>query len=84
MWVKLTKMKARSAPIFRPKSFPNLFGAKIYPSPNVVILSCACHKLNHNCLSQGRVEVTIGKEEHKFIEGPFTTFGEQMLDQVGR
>jgi hypothetical protein len=29
------------------------------------------------------VEVTIGKEEHKFIEGPFTTFGEQMLEQVG-
>jgi hypothetical protein len=28
------------------------------------------------------VEVTIGKEEHKFIEGPFTTFGEQMLEQV--
>ena len=28
------------------------------------------------------MEVTIGKEEHKFIEGPFTTFGEQMLEQV--
>ncbi len=33
---------------------------------------------------QGRVEVTIGKEGHKFIEGPFTIFGEQILEQVSR
>jgi hypothetical protein len=31
---------------------------------------------------QGRVEVTIGKEKHKFIEGPFTHFGSQVLEQV--
>jgi len=31
---------------------------------------------------EGRVQVTIGKEDHKFIEGPFTTFGEQMLEQA--
>ena len=31
---------------------------------------------------EGRVEVTIGKEEHKFQEGPFSCFGEQMLDQA--
>ena len=31
---------------------------------------------------QGRVQVTIGKEDHKFTEGSFTTFGEQMLEQV--
>jgi len=31
---------------------------------------------------EGRVQVTIGKEDHKFIEGPFTVFGEQMLEQV--
>ena len=30
---------------------------------------------------EGRVEVTIGKEEHKFQEGPFSSFGEQMLEQ---
>jgi hypothetical protein len=35
-------------------------------------------------LKQGRVEVTIGKEGHKFIEGPFTIFGEQILEQVSR
>ena len=28
------------------------------------------------------MQVTIGKEDHKFIEGPFTTFGEAMLNQV--
>jgi len=31
---------------------------------------------------EGRVQVTIGKEDHKFIEGPFTTFGEAMLNQA--
>ena len=31
---------------------------------------------------EGRVEVTIGKEEHKFQEGPFSCFGEAMLDQA--
>jgi len=31
---------------------------------------------------EGRVEVTIGKEEHKFQEGPFSCFGEHMLDQA--
>eukprot|EP00090_Calanus_glacialis_P015401 TRINITY_DN24306_c0_g1_i1.p1 TRINITY_DN24306_c0_g1~~TRINITY_DN24306_c0_g1_i1.p1 ORF type:complete len:555 (-),score=154.82 TRINITY_DN24306_c0_g1_i1:604-2148(-) len=31
---------------------------------------------------EGRVEVTIGKEEHKFQEGPFSWFGEQMLEQA--
>jgi len=31
---------------------------------------------------EGRVEVTIGKEEHKFQEGPFSCFGEQMLGQA--
>jgi len=31
---------------------------------------------------EGRVEVTIGKEEHKFQEGPFSYFGEQMLEQA--
>ena len=31
---------------------------------------------------EGRVEVTIGKEEHKFQEGPFSSFGEQMLEQA--
>ena len=31
---------------------------------------------------EGRVEVTIGKEEHKFQEGPFSCFGEQMLEQA--
>jgi len=31
---------------------------------------------------EGRVEVTIGKEEHKFQEGPFSWFGEQMLEQT--
>ena len=29
------------------------------------------------------MEVTIGKEKHKFVEGPFTTFGTQVLEQVG-
>ena len=29
---------------------------------------------------EGRVEVTIGKEEKKFTEGPFSSFGEQMLE----
>jgi hypothetical protein len=33
---------------------------------------------------KGRVEVTIGKEGHKFIEGPFNIFGEQILEQVSR
>ena len=28
------------------------------------------------------MEVTIGKEEHKFQEGPFSCFGEAMLDQA--
>jgi len=31
---------------------------------------------------EGRVEITIGKEEHKFQEGPFSWFGEQMLEQA--
>ena len=31
---------------------------------------------------EGRVEITIGKEEHKFQEGPFSCFGEQMLEQA--
>merc|ERR1711971_162283 len=31
---------------------------------------------------EGRVEATIGKEEHKFQEGPFSCFGEAMLDQA--
>ena len=29
---------------------------------------------------EGRVEVTIGKEDRKFSEGPFSSFGEQMLE----
>ena len=29
---------------------------------------------------EGRVEVTIGKEKHKFHEGPFSCFGEHMLE----
>ena len=29
---------------------------------------------------EGRVEVTIGKEDKKFTEGPFSSFGEQMLE----
>merc|ERR1719391_972224 len=33
---------------------------------------------------EGRVEVTIGKEDHKFIEGSFTTFGDQMLEQLAQ
>ena len=28
------------------------------------------------------MEITIGKEEHKFQEGPFSCFGEQMLEQA--
>ena len=31
---------------------------------------------------EGHVEVTIGREEHKFQEGPFRCFGEQMLEQA--
>lgn len=31
-------------------------------------------------LIEGRVEVTIGKEDKKFTEGPFSSFGEQMLE----
>ena len=31
---------------------------------------------------EGRIEVTIGKEEHKFQEGPFSSFGDQMLEQA--
>merc|ERR1719266_862986 len=31
---------------------------------------------------EGRVEVTIGKEEHKFQEGPFSCYGEAMLEQA--
>ena len=31
---------------------------------------------------EGRVEVTIGKERHKFQEGPFSYYGEQMLEQA--
>ena len=31
---------------------------------------------------EGRVEGTIGKEEHRFQEGPFAYFGEQMLEQA--
>ena len=31
---------------------------------------------------EGRVEIIIGKEEHKFQEGPFSCFGEQMLEQA--
>ena len=30
---------------------------------------------------EGRVEVTIGKEQKVFLEGPFSCFGEQMLTQ---
>jgi metal transporter CNNM len=30
---------------------------------------------------EGKVEVTIGKEERKFHDGPFSCYGEQMLDQ---
>ena len=35
---------------------------------------------------EGRVEVTIGKEQKTFQEGPFSCFGEQMLEfefQIG-
>ena len=31
---------------------------------------------------EGHVEVTIGREKHKFQEGPFSCFGEQMLEQA--
>ena len=31
---------------------------------------------------EGRVEIKIGKEEHKFYEGPFSYYGEQMLEQA--
>ena len=31
---------------------------------------------------EGHVEVTIGREEHKFQEGPFRCFGEQMLEEA--
>jgi len=31
---------------------------------------------------EGRVEVTIGKESKTFQEGPFSCFGEQLLEQV--
>ena len=31
-------------------------------------------------LIEGRVEVTIGKEDKKFTEGPFSSFGEQMFE----
>ena len=30
----------------------------------------------------GRVEIKIGKEGHTFYEGPFSYFGEQMLEQA--
>ena len=29
---------------------------------------------------EGRVEIAIGKEEHKFYEGPFSYYGEAMLE----
>ena len=31
---------------------------------------------------EGHVEVTIGREKHKFQEGPFRCFGEQMLEEA--
>ena len=31
---------------------------------------------------EGRVEIKIGQEEHKFYEGPFSFFGDQMLEQA--
>ena len=31
---------------------------------------------------EGRVEIAIGKEDHKFYEGPFSYYGEQMLEQA--
>merc|ERR1712142_1292268 len=31
---------------------------------------------------EGYVEVTIGREDHKFQEGPFRFFGEQMLEEA--
>jgi len=31
---------------------------------------------------EGKVEVTIGKEERKFQDGPFSFYGEQMLEQT--
>ena len=31
---------------------------------------------------EGRVEIKIGKEGHTFYEGPFSYFGEQMLEQA--
>jgi len=31
---------------------------------------------------EGKVEVTIGKEERKFQDGPFSYYGEQMLEQA--
>ena len=31
---------------------------------------------------EGRVEIKIGKEGHKFTEGPFSYYGEQMLEQA--
>merc|ERR1719348_1691383 len=31
---------------------------------------------------EGKVEVTIGKEERKFQDGPFSFYGEQMLEQA--
>ena len=33
-------------------------------------------------LLEGRVEVEIGREGHKFQAGPFTCYGEQMLEQA--
>ena len=31
---------------------------------------------------EGRVEIAIGREDHRFYEGPFSYYGEQMLEQA--
>ena len=69
----VSKYEAHKAKTFSPSRF--------YRNWNLIALERTAAAVYVSSV-QGRVQVTIGKEDHKFTEGSFTTFGEQMLEQV--
>ena len=69
------------APLRTSNNNKNIMDANITEDDNIIMMKgrpCDFFVL----VLEGRVEVIIGKEGHTFHEGPFSYYGEQMLEQA--